>query len=127
MCICEANTYKKANVVKLDSDLVVNAAKFLVKYINEIILKEYSNLCTKLEFLKIKDAKIMGKTDSKYSIIFETSPNNAIFDGLVTLKNKSDERNFELLGTISRINMYGNTSRCLENHFLKNYCYCKLN
>ena len=103
---------------------VNEAAKYLVKYINEVLLVDHQDICMPLEFKQIKDAQIVDPRLFKYSIIFETEPNSAIFDGLVVTDSKAKE-GFSVIGKISRVNLYGSTSNCMESYFLKNYCYCR--
>ncbi len=100
-----------------DPKLVAKAAKFLVNLINKY-LRNYENLCSKVVLTKILDSKKIYNVN-KYSLIFETSPNSAVFDATVLVKG-----GFELVGKITRLNMYGRTSYCMDSLFLKNYCYC---
>ena len=68
---------------------------------------------------------------NKYSIIFETLPNNATFDGTLTLEQDLtnstlfDSKKFQIIGKIIRVNSYGLSSSCVRNYNLKNFCYCK--
>jgi len=99
------------------------AAQFLVQHINEVILVEHRNACVPLEFKRISDLQIVDGELAKYSIIFETMPNGAIFDAMVI--NNKENNTFQLIGLISRVNLYGSTSKCMQSYFLKNYCYCR--
>ena len=123
LCSCQADA--KVNLSKEDLDKAHNAAEFLVKYINDILLVNYRQICLPLELKRISDAQIVDKKLLKFSIIFETKPNGAIFDGIVTPNQTT--KSFNLIGKISRVNLYGSTSKCMDSYFLKNYCYCKSN
>ena len=100
-----------------DPKIVDEAAKFLINSINKL-LRNYENLCSKVVLTKILDSKKIYNVN-KYSLIFETSPNNAVFDATVSVKE-----GFELVSKITRLNMYGRTSYCVDSIFLRNYCYC---
>ncbi len=107
--------------------IVHEAVIFLVNYINNFLLINYSEICHQLKFGRVIEAEITNQNLSKYSIIFETHPNGAIFDSMIVHKNTTNntEKNFELVGKISRVNLYGKTADCMKSNFLKNYCYCK--
>ena len=100
-----------------DPKIIDEAAKFLINLINKF-LRNYEHLCSKVILTKILDSKKIYNAN-KYSLIFETSPNGAVFDATVSVKE-----GFELVGKISRLNMYGRTSYCVDSIFLRNYCYC---
>jgi len=121
LCTCHQN--KKIDLSEKDLQIAQNAAQFLVEYINTDLLADHQNICIPLEFKQISDAQIVDKKFSKYSIIFETNPNGAIFDSLVSM-NSTNNR-FNLIGKISRVTLYGSTANCMDSNFLKNYCYCR--
>ena len=114
-CSCDQTTD-----VDLRDEVVVNGAEFLVDYINNVLLKQHREKCAKLHLKSVQMAKKFSAELNKYSIIFTTNPNNATFDATFVVLQKG----FELKGSISRISLYGLTSHCIENYFLKNYCYC---
>lgn len=125
LCSCIKNPHFK--VTANDKKVAAVASKFLVDYINNVLLKDLSKECVKYELKTLKDFQVI---DSKFSIIFETSPNNAIFEGLVTLKDYNNDeigKKFNVIGKIVRVSLYGNTSSCLTSYDLMNYCYCKFN
>ena len=128
MCSCLMNPKEKLS--EDDSRVANIASYFLVDHINNDILKKYSKQCVRYELKSLKDFRIIDTRVNKYSIIFETSPNNAVFDGLVTVRdiNSPDiAKKFQVVGKIVRVSLYGNTSSCMTSYDLKNYCYCKLN
>jgi hypothetical protein len=66
----------------------------------------------------------------KYFFQVETKPNNGLYEFTVT--NEFDLKRFRNSfkidqNSVSRINMYGNSSHCIFNDFpdLRKYCYCK--
>lgn len=121
--------------VNINSSIIQKASEFMVNYINEILLKPHRQICAQLSLSKIYDAQKYNYNQNKFTIIFETLPSNATFDGTVLLKNfelsspkysmdRLNNSNFDLVGKIVRINEYGQTSRCIRDYFLKNFCYC---
>ena len=123
LCSCELSLGLDLNHQK-----VIKGAQSMIDYINNDLLKDYSTKCVKLKLFKVIDAQTYLKYPNKYSIIFSTYPGNAIFDGSVLFNQNSNRtiKNVEVIGTISRISFYGMTSKCVNNYFLKNYCYCKI-
>lgn len=107
--------------------MATEASKFLVDYINNVHLKNHSSICAKLEFKSLIDFKKIST--NVYSVIFRTSPNDAIFDGPAfteTVNNSGQiDMKFQYQGTIERINLYGGTSKCIADDKLKPFCYCK--
>jgi predicted deacetylase len=49
-------------------------------------------------------------------------PGEGLFESTV---KSFDNKRFEVIGDISRINSYGNQSHCIHNSFLERYCFCK--
>ncbi len=123
LCSCYATN--KINCTQTFRKTISQAAIYLVNYINGVLLVNHTNICMPLKLKSIIDSEINYKL-LKYSITFETNPNGAIFDGSVKLKENTIDT-FELIGLISRVNLYGSTANCMDSNFLKNYCYCSYN
>ncbi len=121
ICLCGINP--SIGTDHLNNKNIHNAAKFMVEYINNNILRD-QNMCVKRKFLRIKSAKAVGQSQ-KYSIVIEVTPDNSVFDGLVKIIEKNSKTMFEVIGKINRISLYDDTADCIENNFLKNYCFCK--
>ena len=49
--------------------------------------------------------------------------NDAMFEGVLSKCHNST--GFNLEGEVSRLNLYGNTSHCVQSPYLKTICYCK--
>jgi len=56
------------------------------------------------------------------TIILETVPGNGKFEA--TVRHQVQNNHLEVLGYVSRINTYGNQSRCVDNFHMRLYCYC---
>lgn len=120
-CTCQKSVPISSN----DSE-VKKVAKFAVRYINKM-LELYPN-CMELDLDEILDARIMTHEDEilhghkavDYTIIIRTNPGDALFE--TTIRKEDDE--FSVMGTISRLNLYGQQSACMTDFHLKLYCYC---
>jgi hypothetical protein len=116
--------------------VVIEAVKFVVNYINtEVedrtkILNSTKPLCAHLNLKSIissKKSELMNKDSSgpfmDYLLLFEVSPSNAKFESTVR-HYLGNEKKFEVTGSISRLNEYGNQSFCVNTDYLKKYCFC---
>ena len=60
-------------------------------------------------------------TRERYLLVLQTSPSDGVFEATVEHQNQKD---FNILGDISRTNRYGNQSICMHDMKLRHYCYC---
>ena len=96
-------------------------AQFIVSQLNQLLRAE-SKLCVKLTLHKILTAFV--KTDGKqkyYLIRIIVKPSLAMFESTVTMESNK----MMIVGDISRNNEYKEQSVCIDNTFLKKYCFCK--
>ena len=121
LCSC-----KKSREIDTNDEIIQHGAFYLVDYINNYLLKSYKKICMILKLKRVIDAQIILEKVNKYSIIFETYPNNAKFDAQFKVENirKNQLPKLRLIGKIIRINSYGMSSRCIDNYGLRNFCYC---
>lgn len=104
---------------------VLDAAKSAVDNIN-FQLEGYTQ-CAKLTLDTVIDAKLVWNPSVKkntsldYSLTLRTLPSQAVFE--VTMSNLRND-SFEVIGSISRLNLYGDQSSCITDFHLKLYCYC---
>lgn len=67
-----------------------------------------------------------NKNHKDYTIHFRTRPNDALYE--VTVRRFSsfnDEfESFKVMSTISRLDLYLQQSRCIDDFRMKLYCYC---
>ncbi|XP_054744572.1 uncharacterized protein LOC129248994 [Anastrepha obliqua] len=105
------------------------AARYVVKLINEQ-LKPYPQ-CRVLYLNSIQEAviaaphhTIVRDISNDYGIDItlrlQTKPGLGLFESTVRLAGYTKK----LTGTISRLNLYGSQSYCINNSSLKMYCYC---
>ena len=58
-----------------------------------------------------------------YQLTMQTRPGGALFEG--TLRFDEETKNVKMMGNISRINIYGAQSHCIDTTNVKKFCYCK--
>ncbi|XP_015929475.2 uncharacterized protein [Parasteatoda tepidariorum] len=142
---CPCNNFEKVNVSDI---MVVNASQTIVNHINELLLP-HAEICETLEVAEVTDARlglpnkvvlkferhenvvvnrtvVLGEappTLGDYLLTLTVKPGGAIFEG--TVRYDAEHSAFKVMG-ISRINMYGKTSWCINSQKLKLYCYCKV-
>ena len=98
------------------------------------ITRSYQSLTNKKfkQFLRHQDAdgrvaafsdKDTHKGECSYIIQFRTEPGDGFFEAPIGIL----DREFRVLGDISRINMYGDQPKCIaaERPDLRKFCYCK--
>lgn len=126
-CTCQQS-------VEIDTNnpFVIEAANFAVENMNQQ-LEGYAQ-CSNLSLNSVKQARVMTHNGiilnaneiKDYMIVLETVPGNGIFE--VTLRSidgQDQVKPFEIMGTISRLNLYGRQSACVSEFHLKLYCFCK--
>ncbi|EFA10542.1 hypothetical protein TcasGA2_TC012797 [Tribolium castaneum] len=114
------------NPVPKTNQTVQNAAKFVVGQIEERIrARNGASKCAKFSVGRIITARVSErfsyKSDVYFLVVMETRP-RAVFEATVLWKG---EAQFELTGGISRLDKYAEHSRCVEEAYLKMFCYCR--
>lgn len=127
---CPCQSYE---LVPADDLMASAAAKEIVDDINRQLLP-FKDSCAHLELESILDARVSevevewhaSEGDyyphRDYLITIVTKPGQATFDSTVRLDPTT--RDFNVLG-ISRTNMYGDQSKCIDSHKMKLFCFCK--
>lgn len=121
-CTCQ-------NSIEIDTNKseVLDVTNFAIDYINGM-LSLYED-CVNLTLSNITTARLHTHSEhmkfeaQDYTIVFSTIPNDAIFE--TTIRFNYERKTYNVIGTISRINLYGNQSHCVTNFQMKLYCYCK--
>ncbi|XP_068151114.1 uncharacterized protein [Drosophila tropicalis] len=108
---------------------VQRAARFLVRLINER-LKSHSQCRTLYlnsilkAFIAAPDRQVLKESENDYAVDIlvrlQTKPGLGIFEATVRMSGFTSV----LTGTISRINLYGRQSHCVNDSTLKLFCYC---
>lgn len=123
-CTCHEST-----PLSVDDKRVRTAAEQIVRTMNEAVAKEPH--CRRLELNRISDANLGIPTQNvtansqnhfaDISVRLRTTPGEGEFEATVRLH---EDGTSEMTGSISRTNLYGNQSHCVENAKLKLYCFC---
>uniref|UniRef100_A0A182RMA9 Uncharacterized protein n=1 Tax=Anopheles funestus TaxID=62324 RepID=A0A182RMA9_ANOFN len=106
---------------------VIQAARFAVDRVNHLLL-EYPQ-CSVLHLNSIEDASVGMSPEnitakhkfSDISVRFVTKPGDGEFEATVRIDSNNDSF---LTGTVSRTNLYGKQSFCVDDYRLKLYCFC---
>lgn len=117
-CACH-NVRTALDVYDVD---VARAATFLMQYIN--VQLSAHPLCANLSVYRIHRATVETGRDrtsvKDYEIQVTTVPGYAKFESTV----REDGGEFKMVGSVSRLNMYGNQSMCIKDAKIKLLCYC---
>ncbi|XP_026757113.2 uncharacterized protein LOC113516836 [Galleria mellonella] len=119
-------TCHKSNKLTTDSAEAQEAAAQLVRSLN-LMMHEYPQ-CSRLTLAEVIETTemIVGTPPEnedgwrEIMIVVRTAPGGGVFEA--TLQH--DSRQWTLVGTVSRLNLYGDQSRCVHHYQLKLYCYC---
>lgn len=124
-CTC----HEKQFISTTDSK-VQRVARMIVQGINQMV-KLYPQ-CQTLSLNSISDANlgisnrdIVGKNISNHfsdvTVRLQTKPGFAEFEATVRVHEDGE---LELTGSISRTNLYGKQSQCVDDYKIKLYCFC---
>ncbi|GFR32109.1 uncharacterized protein TNCT_266021, partial [Trichonephila clavata] len=124
-CTCESS-------LPMDpyNENVKKAAAFMTEHINSLLTPERKK-CALLKLKSITDARVWypetqhighSLNDTILTIIIKVKPSGAVFEG--TVRISAPKKEYALLGTVSRLNIYGNQSACIQDAVLRKYCYC---
>ncbi|XP_023036680.2 uncharacterized protein LOC26528854, partial [Drosophila willistoni] len=108
---------------------VQRAARYLVRLINDRLRSHsqcrtlYLNSILKA-FIATPHRQILKESENDYAVDIlvrlQTKPGLGIFEATVRMSGFTSA----LTGTISRINLYGRQSHCINDSTLKLFCYC---
>ncbi|XP_050531292.1 uncharacterized protein LOC126900001 isoform X2 [Daktulosphaira vitifoliae] len=116
-CAC----HNKVTSLRVKDSIVLKAVDTILSYINTK-LSDYP-LCAKLKVLEVLSASEESGNNDKlkdYVIQITTTPGKAIFEATI----RHTENKFQMVGSISRLNLYGDQSTCVNDAALKLLCYC---
>ncbi|KAF2365252.1 Protein of unknown function DUF229 [Trinorchestia longiramus] len=127
-CVCHPS-----ESIEVDDANVIKGALILTDAINKLL--SGSPQCAVLELDQIHAARISRistkssitlfsnpKDFRMYTLTLQTNPGGGSFEGSVVEK---EDGSLHHIDSISRINMYGNQSFCVQDSVLKRFCYCK--
>lgn len=103
------------------SKLVKKVANQIVKQVNADL--SASPQCAKLHLGEIQSArKSLEKSSTDYLISLNVDPSEALLEATVRCRNECND--LSIIGSVSRLNRYGNQSYCVDDKNLKKYCFC---
>ncbi|KAG5666120.1 hypothetical protein PVAND_017726 [Polypedilum vanderplanki] len=101
--------------------IVKNIANFIVNVLNALLSSHKKCAQLKLENV-ISARELTYKKNKDFLVTLSVLPSKGKFEA--TVRKTSVKNSFELLGDISRINRYGDQSKCIRDAHLRKYCYC---
>jgi hypothetical protein len=120
--MCSCGHYKKVKNIPLIYRKF-NISAIVVNKLNDL-LKNHKSICERLTLDKtiVVHRDISKKRLLALKITIRTSPGRALFEAPVFIDTSTNEHR---VGQILRINRYGDQSKCVNDYFLRNYCFCK--
>lgn len=120
-------TCRKDDPVLKNSTVALETSQTLVLFLNKM-LAEYPQ-CSRLWLSEVLHITMLeaGKAVTgevgweEYMVAVRTTPGGGIFEATL----RKDNTAWSLVGTVSRLNLYGEQSRCVDHYELKLYCYCE--
>ncbi|KAL3886603.1 hypothetical protein ACJMK2_026587 [Sinanodonta woodiana] len=147
-CTCQENIELEPSHLK-----TALLGKHIVDNINNL-LEKFNTSCHELKLTRVADARVIYRSQEtdlsvwdtfkhflypperdytgRYTLTVETVPGFGLFEGVVVYEEFRDsadtfvKTSMNVIGKPSRINRYGNQSHCIDDKFLKQYCYCKI-
>lgn len=118
---CSCTAFTEIDTTSLNVEKVVS---FALKKLNSDLeaLKDCAHLRLK-EISSARESK-HGKSIRDYLISFAVLPSHGQMETTVRCNDPECENDLQILGDISRINKYGDQSKCISDSYLKKYCYC---
>lgn len=121
-------TCHKSTKISTTSKISQEAAHHLVKHLN-ILLRDQPQ-CAHLMLVEVLDASDLTVGTprdneegwNEVMVVVRTLPGAGVFEA--TLRYDPSSSKWSLAGTVSRLNVYGEQSRCVQHYQLKLYCYC---
>lgn len=127
-CVC--TVFKSLDI---NSPVVKTASLFVVERINAYLTEKKEGKdegvprkCAHLTLSRTTISQIgtsWDGTQTYYLLFVETLPGRGKFEATVSLGENSTS--FQLYSSISRLDTYAGQSHCINNAFLKKYCYCR--
>lgn len=125
---CTCTLYKEHDK---DDPVIEKAVDFTISQINHDLKNYYTRddgkkpLCAELTMKSIANSREARNEHGKYNdyvIVFEVSPSNGWFE--TTMRYRLATKDFEVTGSVSRLDSYASQSHCMKNAYLKKYCFC---
>ncbi|CDW54718.1 DUF229 domain containing protein [Trichuris trichiura] len=131
--------------INASTELAKKSAQFVVDYLNRQLEKLEPGRCATLRLTKVLSAyaflpgikvrsnfwipthsssslSLSTTTYADYLVTIEATPGGGHFEAVLRQRPADDQ--LSIVGQISRINKYGNQSRCAVSADMRKYCYC---
>lgn len=128
-CVCTV-----FNSVPINDEVVQAAARYVVHRITAYVHEGQAALdenaphkCASLTLSHVMISQRGLSWDGRntyYLLFIETTPGRGRYEATVSVGVNNTEE-FQLHSSISRLDSYAGQSRCINNTFLKKYCYCR--
>lgn len=116
-------TCVKFEEIDKTSEIVKTAVNYVVKSLNSDLSAQPK--CAKLKLNEIHSAqKSTQQSSVDYLVSFNVQPSSAQLEATVRCGDE-ECKNLSIIGSISRLNRYGNQSHCVSDSNLRKYCFCK--
>ena len=128
-CAC---VKQNSHSLNKEDPIAMEAAEFLISYINSLLETLVQNQCAKLKVKSLIDFIYIGENPETvdyhqsqlYRITLKSSPRNVIFAAQIQV-NKADNEPFLCeQDYISRISRYYGDAKCIQDESLKRFCHC---
>ncbi|CAH1390795.1 unnamed protein product [Nezara viridula] len=126
---CTCYTSKSVSV---SNPMVKQAALALVNFMNSLL--DNHRECSQLNLHEIVSARIeqlmsteesndsINTKSTDYIVTVNTEPGNGVFEA--TVRHRIFSEDYTVIGDVSRLNTYGDQSKCISHYMLKLYCFC---
>ena len=123
-CTCQSSVALQNN-----EQVVLDVVNFTIAHLNDKLF--HYKQCVPLTLGDVLDARSLFQTANvtkevtDYEVSFVTKPGDGVFEVTVRKKYVDGYHKFEITGTVSRINLYGEQSSCVDDFHIKLYCFCR--
>ncbi|CAF0955093.1 unnamed protein product [Brachionus calyciflorus] len=114
------------------NEKIIKIAKEFVNFINDFLLIDIKDKCTRLELNNVNNAYLVNKKQEYLEYIFQIETKNndgGLYEFTAKERFNSDGSSTYIFDKklISRINKYKNAAHCIANDYpnLRQYCFCK--
>lgn len=121
------SNHRRCNKLFLNSILfanlgIVNSRIFELLTASKLMTLNNNNV---MRTPKTISSKVLSRNQNIYDITVrvQTKPGLGEFESTVRFSESGNEE-FKMVGTISRTNLYGQQSYCIDDYKLKLYCFC---
>ncbi|XP_063529368.1 uncharacterized protein LOC134740717 [Cydia strobilella] len=132
-------TCHKDRSLSVESDEAKDAAQFVVTHMNELLIGHLE--CARLSLANIVDVREMEAGTPAMDeegwrellVLVRTAPGGGVFEATLRRSvrgagadttTEDAAADWALAGSVSRLNLYGDQSRCVNSYILKLYCVC---